>query len=135
MYISIYIVDENVVVGSTPASADKKSITDFGSLESIGNKLAAKRYTHHDTRILYHTLYTSFNPLLLPLYSTYICQYSGGKLIASSARETDGIVFYQFEFENPLDPNLPRTGPKDKRYEGVAIMLTCRYYVILPVYV
>ena len=62
-----------------------------------------------------------------------MCIHSGGKLIASSARETDGIVFYQFEFENPLDPNLPRTGPKDKRYEGllsclrVDTMLYCLY--------
>jgi hypothetical protein len=40
---------------------------------------------------------------------------SGGKMISASARETDGIVFYQYQFENPLDPNLPRTGPKDKR--------------------
>ena len=68
MYMSICIVDENVVVGSTPASADKKSITDFGSLESIGNKLAAKRYTHHtySTTHYAHPL-TPFSSLYTPL--------------------------------------------------------------------
>lgn len=61
----ILLVDENVVVGNSPASADKTSITDYGkllflstfdhvliivlytflgSLDSIGEKLAKKRY-------------------------------------------------------------------------------------------
>lgn len=43
-FASLFDVDENVVVGSTPASAGKTSITDYGTLESIGEKLAAKRY-------------------------------------------------------------------------------------------
>jgi hypothetical protein len=42
-FASIVDVDENVVVGSAAASADKKSITDYGTLEAIGNKLATKR--------------------------------------------------------------------------------------------
>ena len=42
-FSSIVSIDENVIVGSAPASADKTSITDFGTLESIGNKLATKR--------------------------------------------------------------------------------------------
>lgn len=37
------IVDENVLIGSVPASADKISVTDYGSLEDVGNKLATKR--------------------------------------------------------------------------------------------
>lgn len=36
-------VDENVVIGSSPSSADKQSVTDFGSIEAIGEKLAKKR--------------------------------------------------------------------------------------------
>ena len=35
-------VDENVVVGSAPASAGQTSITDYGSLEGLGEKLASK---------------------------------------------------------------------------------------------
>ncbi len=35
--------------------------------------------------------------------------------MSSLVRETDGVVFYEYQFENPLDPSLPRTGPKDKR--------------------
>lgn len=35
--------------------------------------------------------------------------------MSASARETDGIVFYQYQFENPLDASLPRTGPKNNR--------------------
>jgi hypothetical protein len=39
-----------------------------------------------------------------------------GVLKKAEARKTEGIVFYQFEFENPLDLALPRPGPKDKKY-------------------
>ena len=81
-FASLFDVDENVVIGSAPASAGKTSIADYGSLESLGEKLATKR---------------------------------GGKLLESEARMTDDIAFYKFKFENPLDANLPRTGPKDKR--------------------
>lgn len=42
-FSSIIDIDENVIVGTAPASADKKSITDFGSLEALGTKLATKR--------------------------------------------------------------------------------------------
>lgn len=74
-FASLFDVDENVIIGVAPAAAGKDSITDFGSLEQIGNKLAAKR---------------------------------GGKVVSSVARETDGVVFYQYEFENPVDFSLPR---------------------------
>lgn len=37
----------------------------------------------------------------------------GGKVVNAQARETDGIVFYQYEFENPVDNSLPR--PKNSR--------------------
>lgn len=80
-FASLFDVDENIVIGSSPASADKTSITDFGSLDTIASKLLKKR---------------------------------GGALLSSSARETDGIVFYQFKFENPLDKNLPRIGPQNR---------------------
>ena len=33
---------------------------------------------------------------------------SEGKLIDSFIRESDQYTFYQYEFENPLDPSLPR---------------------------
>mmetsp|Transcript_31178 Transcript_31178/g.29727 ORF Transcript_31178/g.29727 Transcript_31178/m.29727 type:complete len:265 (+) Transcript_31178:100-894(+) len=81
-FASLSNIDENVVVGSTPATAGKTSILDYGTKEKIGEKLAAKR---------------------------------GGKLISSTVRSTEGIVYYQFEFENSLDPSLPRTGPKNNR--------------------
>lgn len=81
-FASLFDVDENVVVGSTPATAGKESIVDYGTLDAIGEKLAKKR---------------------------------GGKLVDAKARQTDGIVFYQYQFENPLDPSLPRTGPKNNR--------------------
>lgn len=42
-FASLYDVDENVVIGSVPASAGKTSITEYGTLDSIGNKLASKR--------------------------------------------------------------------------------------------
>jgi hypothetical protein len=78
-FASLYDVDENVVIGSVPASAGKTSITEYGSLESIGEKLAKKR---------------------------------GGELISSQARETDGFIFYQYEFRNPVDTSLPRPGSR-----------------------
>ena len=81
-FASLFNVDENVIVGSAPATAGKTSIVDYGDLEELGKKLATKR---------------------------------GGVLKSASARQTEGIVFYQFEFENPLDPSLPRTGPKNDR--------------------
>jgi len=81
-FASLVDFDENVLVGSVPASADKTSITDFGSLQSIGEKLAKKR---------------------------------NGVVLASRARSTDGIVFYEFEFSSPLDAALPRTGSKTNR--------------------
>lgn len=81
-FASLFDVDENVVVGSTPAVPGKDSITDYGSSEDIGAKLAKKR---------------------------------GGQLVSAEVRDTDGIIFYQFQFENPLDMSLPRTGPKNNR--------------------
>jgi hypothetical protein len=36
----------------------------------------------------------------------------GGVLKQSRARETEGVVFYEFEFENPLDLTMPRVGAK-----------------------
>ena len=81
-FASLFDVDENVIVGSAPATAGKTSIVDYGDLEELGKKLATKR---------------------------------GGVLKSASARQTEGIVFYQYEFENPLDPSLPRTGPKNNR--------------------
>jgi len=92
-FASLFEVDENVVIGSSPSSADKQSVTDFGSIEAIGEKLAKKR---------------------------------NGRLVSSAVRETDGVVFYQFQFENPLDPSLPRTGPKNKRpTKGVELYQLC----------
>jgi len=81
-FASLFDVDENVIIGSAPASAGKTSIVDYGDIDELGKKLATKR---------------------------------NGLLKSSNARETEGIVFYQFEFENPLDPSLPRTGPKNDR--------------------
>ena len=75
-------MDENVVVGSVPAVAGKTLISDYGSLETLGAKLAAKR---------------------------------GGELMKASSRLTEGVLFYVFEFNNPLDPSLPRTGARDNR--------------------
>ena len=43
------------------------------------------------------------------------CTNRKGAVVSAAARETEGIVFYQFQFDNPLDPVLPRTGAKDKR--------------------
>merc|ERR1711871_243463 len=78
-FASLVDIDENVVVGSTPATAGKTSIEDYGSLQDLGEKLAKKR---------------------------------NGKLISSKARTTEGIIFYEFQFENPLDESLPRVGAK-----------------------
>lgn len=92
-FASLFDVDENVVIGSSPSSADKTSITDYGSIEKLGEKLAAKR---------------------------------GGTVVSSRARETDGVVFYEFQFENPLDQSLPRTGPKDNRpTKGIELYQLC----------
>ena len=78
-FASLFDVDENVVIGNSPAGADKgNSITEYGTLDSLGEKLLKKRV--------------------------------GGTLIASSAKETEGIIFYQYEFNNPLDKSLPRPG-------------------------
>ena len=81
-FASLFDVDENVVIGSAPASAGKTSILDYGDIATLGDKLATKR---------------------------------GGKLVSSNVHKTDDIVFYTFEFENPLDLSLPRTGPKNNR--------------------
>ena len=43
MLFSLISSDENVVVGSAPATAGKSSITDYGTLEGLGEKLASKR--------------------------------------------------------------------------------------------
>ena len=85
-FASLFDVDENVVVGSAPATAGKTSITDYGNLQQLGEKLASKR---------------------------------GGKLVSASARETEGIVYYAFQFENPLDPSLPRPGSKSTKPQAV----------------
>ena len=42
-FASLFDVDENVVVGSAPASAGKTSITDYGDIKELGEKLASKR--------------------------------------------------------------------------------------------
>lgn len=81
-FASLVDIDENVVVGSTPATAGKTSIEDYGTLEDLGEKFAKKR---------------------------------DGKLVSSKARITSDILFYEFQFENPLDPSLPRTGSKTNK--------------------
>ena len=49
-----------------------------------------------------------------------------GKLVSARARSTDGIIFYEFQFENPLDLSLPRTGPKNnKPTSGVELYELC----------
>lgn len=85
-FASLFDIDENVVVGSSPGSSGKNSIVDYGDINVLGEKLAAKRK---------------------------------GKLVSAEARQTEGIVFYMFQFEYPVDPTLPRTGPKDKRPTSV----------------
>lgn len=83
-FASLFDVDENVVIGSSPAAAGKSSsVTEYGTLEDLGSKLLKKR--------------------------------TGGKLINAFSKETEGIVFYQYEFQNPLDPSLPRPGPKNRK--------------------
>jgi hypothetical protein len=58
--------------------------------------------------------------------------HSGGVLMSSTVRNTEGIIYYQFEFENPLDPSLPRTGPKNNRYDTYKCMNICiRGYIHL----
>ncbi len=92
-FASLFDVDENVVIGSVPATAGKTSILDYGDIAVLGDKLASKR---------------------------------GGKLINSNVHKTDEIVFYTFEFENPLDASLPRTGPKNNRpTKGIEIYQLC----------
>ena len=39
----------------------------------------------------------------------------GKRVVSAAARVTDGVVFYQYDLETPLDPALPRTGALDKR--------------------
>mgnify|MGYP001945454269 CR=1 FL=1 len=92
-FASLFDVDENVVVGSAPASAGKTNIEDYGSLDALGEKLASKR---------------------------------NGKLLEAEARVTEGYTFYKYKFETPLDMNLPRTGPKDKRPDkGIELYELC----------
>ena len=90
-FASLTSSDENVVVGSAPASAGKTSILDYGTLDKLGEKLAAKR---------------------------------GGTVVSSEARDSDGVVFYQYEFENPLDESLPRVG-RPKPTKGVELYELC----------
>ena len=42
-FASLFDVDENVVVGSVPATAGKTSIVQYGELRALGEKLAKKR--------------------------------------------------------------------------------------------
>jgi PsbP len=90
-FASLISVDENVIVGSAPASAGKTTIADYGSVEQLGEKLAAKR---------------------------------GGKVVSAEARETEGLLFYQFQFEYDLDPTLPRTG-RPKPTKAVELYELC----------
>jgi hypothetical protein len=39
----MYAVDENVVVGTVPASAGRESIADYGSLQDVAAKLLRNR--------------------------------------------------------------------------------------------
>lgn len=131
-FASLSNIDENVVVGSTPATginfecsrssmayyhtlkwpliklsilAGKTSILDYGSIEKIAEKLAAKRCVSNDLQhgisiwILDYSIYlfpiinqrSSFNcPLILQ---------SGGKVVSTEARNTEGIIYYQFQVE------------------------------------
>lgn len=51
-----------------------------------------------------------------------------GQVVKASSRLTEGILFYEFEFSNPLDQSLPRTGPKDKRpTKQVELFEVCVY--------
>ena len=90
-FASLTSSDENVVVGSAPASAGKTSILDYGSLDKLGEKLATKR---------------------------------GGTVTSSEARDSDGVVFYQYQFESPLDESLPRVG-RPKPTKGVELYELC----------
>ena len=36
-------------------------------------------------------------------------------IVSSKARVTDGIAFYAYQFDNPLDQSIPRTGSKANR--------------------
>eukprot|EP01031_Cornospumella_fuschlensis_P035342 gene35342-42826_t len=38
-----------------------------------------------------------------------------GSLVSARARETDGVLFFDFEFRSPLDPALPRPGSKARK--------------------
>lgn len=42
-FASLYDVDENVVIGSVPASAGKTTIVDYGDLKTLGEKFAKNR--------------------------------------------------------------------------------------------
>jgi hypothetical protein len=89
----LFDVDENVVIGASSASSDKgKSITEYGSVDSVGAKLLKKR--------------------------------PGATLVAASTRETEGIEFYNFQFETVLDQTLPRPGSK-KAAKGVELYELC----------
>lgn len=49
-----------------------------------------------------------------------------GKMTNAYARQTEGTVFYQFEFENPLDPSLPRPGAKNRAAtKGIELYELC----------
>ena len=90
-FASLISSDENVVVGSAPATAGKSSITDYGTLEGLGEKLASKRT---------------------------------GTMVKADARNTDGTIFYSYQFENPLDESLPRIG-RPKPTKGIELYELC----------
>lgn len=91
------LVDENVVVGYSDAAADKKSIADYGN---VPRTVLLSPLTSHDLSL----------SLLGPLekIGKKLAKKRGGKVVEASVRETEGITFYQFRFEYPLDTSLPR---------------------------
>lgn len=86
------LVDENVVVGYSDAAADKKSIVDYGN-----GSLHLRLF-----------MYDSLSLGSLEKIGEKLAKKRGGKVVEASVRETEGITFYQFQFEYPLDTSLPR---------------------------
>jgi hypothetical protein len=61
-----------------------------------------------------------------PLYRWCLSYCRGGVIKSAKARETEGIVFYEYEFENPLDMSLPRVGAKrDPPTKGIELYELC----------